>query len=152
MATNQTVTMLFTDLVGSTALSATLGPEASDELRATHFGVLRAAVGAAGGVEVKNLGDGLMVAFTSLSRALACAVNMQQAIERYNRRAVGAALSVRIGLSTGDATEEDGDFFGDPVVEASRLCRACRWWPDPGDGHGAGDGGTARHPGVRLGG
>ena len=122
MTTTQTVTMLFTDLVGSTEQSSALGPDAADELRQTHFGLLRGAIQSAGGTEVKNLGDGLMVAFTSLSRALACAVGMQQAVERHNRRDDGALLSVRIGMSTGEATEEDGDYFGDPVIEASRLC------------------------------
>jgi len=118
----QTVTVLFTDLVGSTELSSRLGPEGTEALRQTHFGLLRSAITAAGGTEVKNLGDGLMVAFTSLSRSLACAVGMQQAIERHNQRGDQAALSVRIGIATGEATEEDGDFFGDPVVEAARLC------------------------------
>ncbi len=120
----QTVTVLFTDLVGSTELAARLGPGGTEALRQTHFGLLRGAVTSAGGTEVKNLGDGLMVAFTSLSRALACAVAMQQAIERHNQRGDVAALAVRIGISTGEATEEDGDFFGDPVVEAARLCAA----------------------------
>jgi class 3 adenylate cyclase/tetratricopeptide (TPR) repeat protein len=122
MATTQTVTVLFTDLVGSTELSSRLGPEAADALRQTHFGLLRGAIQTAGGTEVKNLGDGLMVVFTSLSRALACGVAMQQAIERHNRRDEGAALSVRIGISVGEATEDDGDYFGTPVIEASRLC------------------------------
>ena len=63
-----------------------------------------------------------MVIFTSLSRALACAVAMQQAIDRHNRRGDDAPLSVRIGISTGEATEDDGDYFGDCVVEATRLC------------------------------
>ena len=67
MATTQTVTVLFTDLVGSTELSSHLGPESSDALRQIHFGLLRVAIQAAGGTEVKNLGDGLMVAFTSLT-------------------------------------------------------------------------------------
>lgn len=123
MAT-ETVTVLFTDLVGSTELSSRLGPVATESLRQTHFSLLRGAISSAGGTEVKNLGDGLMVAFTSLSRALACAVGMQQAVERHNRRGEDAPLSVRIGISTGEATEEDGDYFGDPVVEAARLCAA----------------------------
>ena len=122
MATTQTVTVLFTDLVGSTELSSRLGTEATDALRQTHFGLLRGAIQSAGGTEVKNLGDGLMVAFTSLSRALACDVAMQQAVERHNHRDEGAPLSVRIGISAGEATEEDGDYFGDPVIEAARLC------------------------------
>lgn len=124
VVTTQTVTVLFTDLVGSTELSSRLGPEATESLRQTHFSLLRGAIASAGGTEVKNLGDGLMVAFTSLSRALACAVGMQQAIERHNRRGEDTPLSVRIGISTGEATEEDGDYFGDPVVEAARLCAA----------------------------
>ncbi len=120
--TTQTVTIVFTDLVGSTELSARLGPVATEDLRLTHFGLLRGAIQASGGTEVKNMGDGLMVAFSSLSRALACAVGMQQAIERHNRRDRVVPLSVRIGMATGEATEEDGDYFGDPVVEAARLC------------------------------
>jgi class 3 adenylate cyclase len=71
--------------------------------------------------EVKNLGDGLMVVFSSASESLACAVAMQQAIEARNRR-VEEQLGVRIGVSLGEATAEDGDYFGEPVIEAARLC------------------------------
>jgi len=70
---------------------------------------------------VKNLGDGLMVVYPSLSGALDGAVAMQQNVERYNRTAT-EPLSLRIGVSTGDATQEDGDYFGEPVIEAARLC------------------------------
>src|SRR5215470_14703786 len=115
--------VLFTDLVESTALAARLGPERTAQVRQTHFGLLRGVIEATGGSEVKNLGDGLMVAFTSPSRALACATGMQQAIARHNERAK-EPLSVRIGLSVGEAVEDDGDYFGDPVVEAARLCAA----------------------------
>ena len=76
-----------------------------------------------GGTEVKNLGDGLMVMYSSPSRALAGAVGMQQAIDHHNRSAE-QPLGVRIGVSTGEAVEEDGDYFGDPVVVAARLCAA----------------------------
>jgi class 3 adenylate cyclase len=123
MSAAVTATFLFTDLVDSTALGQRLGADGAESLRQTHFGLLRSAIEAAGGVEVKNLGDGLMVAFTSPSRALSCAVGMQQAVEHYNRRAPDP-LGVRIGVSAGEAVEEDGDYFGDPVVEAARLCAA----------------------------
>lgn len=112
---------MFTDLVGSTALSSSLPPGEAEALRRTHLGLLREAVASTGGVEVKNLGDGLMVAFASPSGALGCAVAMQRAIERHNRRG-GPSLAVRIGISGGEVTEDDGDYFGDPVVEAARLC------------------------------
>jgi class 3 adenylate cyclase/tetratricopeptide (TPR) repeat protein len=117
----EAVTVLFTDLVGSTEMSSRLDRDAADELRQAHFGLLRAAIAATGGVEVKNLGDGLMVVFTSPSRALGCAVAMQQAIERHNRRAEWR-LGLRVGVSMGEAVEEDGDYFGEPVIEAARLC------------------------------
>ena len=54
--------------------------------------------------------------------ARAGAVAMQQAVARHNRRSDGADLAMRIGVSAGDATFEDGDWFGTPVIEASRLC------------------------------
>jgi len=118
-----TATFVFTDLVDSTATAARLGPDAAEELRQTHFRLLRGAVSASGGTEVKNLGDGLMVMYSSPSRALAGAVGMQQAIEHHNRSGE-VPLGVRIGISTGEAIEEDGDYFGDPVVVAARLCAA----------------------------
>jgi class 3 adenylate cyclase/tetratricopeptide (TPR) repeat protein len=121
MTSSVTATFVFTDLVDSTATAARLGPGAAEELRQTHFRLLRGAVTASGGAEVKNLGDGLMVMYSSPSRALAGAVGMQQAIEHHNRSA-DEPLGVRIGMSAGEAVEEDEDYFGDPVVEAARLC------------------------------
>jgi class 3 adenylate cyclase/tetratricopeptide (TPR) repeat protein len=117
----QTVSMLVTDLVGSTAMADRIGPRAAEELRVEHFGLLRGALERAGGREVKNLGDGLMTVFESASQSLLCAVEMQQAVEARNRRAE-EQLGVRIGVSLGDATAEEGDYFGSPAIEASRLC------------------------------
>ncbi len=121
MASTENITVLFTDLVGSTELSSSLTPEAANQIRRDHFAALRQAVADTGGTEVKNLGDGLMVAFDATAPALFCAVEMQQAIERHNPNA-SVPLAIRIGISTGDVTAEDGDYFGDPVIEASRLC------------------------------
>jgi class 3 adenylate cyclase/tetratricopeptide (TPR) repeat protein len=115
------VAVLMTDLVGSTAIADRVGPEAAEELRAEHFGLLRGALERTGGREVKNLGDGLMVVFSSAAQSLACAVQMQQAVEVRNRGAQ-EQLGVRIGVSLGDTTVADGDYFGEPVVESARLC------------------------------
>ncbi len=115
------VAVLMTDLVGSTAIADRVGPGAAEELRTEHFGLLRAALERTGGREVKNLGDGLMVVFSSASESLSCAARMQQAVEARNRRSQ-EWLEVRIGLSLGEATVQDGDYFGEPVVEAARLC------------------------------
>lgn len=117
----ETVHVLMTDLVGSTALAERVGPVAAEELRVEHFALLRDVLESTRGQEVKNLGDGLMVVFASAARSLACAVQMQQAIESRNRRAK-ERLGLRIGVSVGDATVRDGDYFGEPVVQAARLC------------------------------
>ena len=115
--------VLFTDLVDSTALASRLGPERSEELRRTHFGLLRDAIATAGGTEVKNLGDGLMVTFASPSSALVGATGIQKAVARHNGRA-SDPLRVRIGVSVGEAYADDGDYFGESVIEAARLCAA----------------------------
>ena len=70
---------------------------------------------------MKNLGDGLMVVFSSATDAVSCAVAMQQALDRHNRRG-GEPLLMRVGIALGEVTVEEGDYFGTPVVEASRLC------------------------------
>ena len=122
--TIETVAVLFTDMVDSTALASRLSPETADEIRRGHFSILRQAVAEWGGTEVKNLGDGLMVVFNSASVAMACAVAMQQGVERGNRRSV-ETIGLRVGLSGGEVSKEDGDYFGDPVIEAARLCARC---------------------------
>ncbi len=121
MAATETITVLFTDLVGSTELAAALTAEAADQLRRVHFAVLRRAILSAGGTEIKNLGDGLMVVFPSTSAGLSCAVAMVQSVDAENATAP-RPLGLRIGLSGGEATRESDDYFGDPVVEAARLC------------------------------
>ena len=128
----ETVTVVFTDLVGSTALLSEVGEEAAEALRREHFGLLRASMGPVGGREVKNLGDGLMVVFSRSADAVAASVAVQQAFEVRNRRAEHALL-VRVGISVGDADVEDGDYFGVPVVEAARLCARADGRRDPGD-------------------
>ena len=111
--------MLFTDLVGSTALMTRLGDVAFDELRGEHFRRLREAI-SAGGEEVKNTGDGLLVTFASVVDALAAAVAVQQATNGHAQSA-GTELAIRVGLALGEVGFEDGDVFGTPVVEAARL-------------------------------
>ena len=121
MAHTEHVTVLFTDLVNSTELNSSLAQEAADELRRKHFSSLRAAIAAKGGTEVKTLGDGVMVVFPAASAALACAAAMQQAVERTSVT-TSAPLGLRVGISVGEATREEDDYFGDPVIEAARLC------------------------------
>jgi DNA-binding SARP family transcriptional activator/class 3 adenylate cyclase/DNA polymerase III delta prime subunit len=116
------VAFLFTDLVGSTELLDSLGEDTAEELRRTHFALLRQAVTDAGGEEVKSLGDGLMVVFASPLAALRCAVAIQEAVAEHNRSAPERALHVRVGLHAGEPVRAEEDFFGTAVVVARRLC------------------------------
>lgn len=115
-----TATVLFTDVVASTELLSRLGDLRYDEVRRDHFVVLRQAVAAAHGDEVKTMGDGIMVVFASAVDALACAVAMQQGVERRRRDGVGP-MDLRVGLAVGEVTFEAGDVHGTAVVEAARL-------------------------------
>ncbi len=124
MADAGLVTILFTDLVGSTEMATDLGDVAADELRREHFSHLREAIAATGGTEVKTIGDAVMVSYKGAADALAGGVAMQRAVERHNRGSERTRLEMRVGISAGDATFEDDDWFGTPVVEASRLCAA----------------------------
>jgi class 3 adenylate cyclase len=114
-----TVTLLFTDLVGSTELLDRLGDDAAESARREHFSLLRAAAREHGGREVKSLGDGLMVAFGSVRGAVACAVRMQQLLAALPGE---QAMRLRIGLNAGETISTEDDYFGAPVVVAARLC------------------------------
>lgn len=113
------VTVLFTDIVGSTELLDRHGDDAAHELRRRHFELLRDAVRDHGGREVKSLGDGLMVVFDGPEIAGDAALAMQRAV------AVGDdGLELRVGIAVGETVREDDDYFGRPVIIARRLCDA----------------------------
>jgi class 3 adenylate cyclase len=122
--TTEHVTILFSDMVGSTQLSLSLDPDEADQVRRRHFSILRQAVASTDGIEVKNLGDGLMVAFRAASNALSCAAAMQQGVTQHNG-SLDHPVGLRVGLSAGEVSNESGDYFGDPVIEAARLCALC---------------------------
>ena len=108
------VTIMFTDVEGSTALNTRLGDDATRPLLREIEAAVRAQLEAHGGQEVKGTGDGHLVWFASARRAVACAVAIQRAL-------VGADLRVRVGLTTGEVTAEGGDLYGEAVNLAARV-------------------------------
>lgn len=116
-----TVTVMFTDLVGSTQLRTRLGEEAAEVLRGVHDSILSDAIIGNGGQVVKHLGDGMMATFASAAAAVAAGVALQQDIDLANRRGATERMQVRVGISVGDVTRQGDDCFGLPVVEAQRL-------------------------------
>src|SRR5262245_52895193 len=122
-----TATFLFCDLVGSTDLLTRLGDDAGDDVRRSCYAALRRTIDATGGTEIKSTGDGFLVVFpSSVGDAAACGVEMQRALARLDRSHPLARLGLRVGISVGEAVNEDGDWYGTPVVEAARLCAAAR--------------------------
>ena len=119
-AVTGTATIVFTDMVGSTALRSRLGEQAADDLRREHDAMLGAVVDAHRGRVVKGAGDGIVASFDAASDAVAATVVMQQTVHALARR-TRLGLSLRVGISAGDVSWEDGDCFGLPVVEAARL-------------------------------
>lgn len=114
-------TLLFTDVVGSTAIRTELGEAEADALRRRHDQVLRSIVEQTGGRWVKGLGDGVMAVFTAASDAVDAAARMQLAL-----RQLPWPMPVleRIGVAVGEVSWEGEDCFGSAVVEAARLCAA----------------------------
>src|SRR2546423_822487 len=132
-AGRSTATVLFTDLVASTELRSRLGEQTAEEIRRQHDRLMSEAIEKHRGRLVKNLGDGVMATFAGASDALAAAVGIQQALGRHNRSSASVVpLEVRIGVSAGDVTVEEGDCFGTPVIEAARLCAAAAGGDRPG--------------------
>jgi class 3 adenylate cyclase len=119
-APDGTVTILFSDIEGSSALNERLGDVCWLELLRAHQRVVRDQVRACGGFEVKAQGDGFMIAFPSARRAIECARAIQAAAAR-DLADPSAPIRIRMGLHTGEAIREESDFFGKNVVVAARI-------------------------------
>jgi len=117
-----TVTVLFTDVEGSTELTSRRGDEAAQEILRAQRELVRREVERHSGHEVKSLGDGFMVAFGSARRAVACAVAIERALEERSRsQPLEEQVRLRIGLNTGEAIQEEADLFGQAVNAAARI-------------------------------
>jgi len=113
-------TVLFTDVEGSTALTQRLGDAKARAVLREHERIVREALRAHGGAEVKALGDGFMASFSSATGALECAIAMQRAFAAHNE-AAEEPIRVRIGLNAGEPIAEAEDLFGTAVNLAARI-------------------------------
>ena len=118
------VTILFTDIEGSTTVTQQFGDARAQELLRTHNAVVRSALTAHGGSETKHTGDGIMASFPLASSAVACAIAIQRALVDHAVEPGQAPLRVRIGLNAGEPVAEDDDLFGTAVQLARRICDA----------------------------
>jgi class 3 adenylate cyclase len=113
-------TVLFTDVEDSTALTQRLGDAKAREVLREHERIVREALRAHGGAEVKALGDGFMASFSSATRALECAIAMQRAFAAHSESAK-EPIRVRVGLNAGEPIAEEKDLFGTAVNLAARI-------------------------------
>jgi class 3 adenylate cyclase len=120
------MTIVFTDVEGSTEMMERLGEETWLGVLRDHNNLMRARVADHNGVVVKSQGDGFMLVFSSASAALACAVELQRMFATYSERHPDRALRVRIGVHTGNTFQEADDFFGHTVVLAARITGRAR--------------------------
>jgi class 3 adenylate cyclase len=115
-------TVLFTDIVNSTSLTQTLGDDVAMELLHVHDKIVRDALAASNGREVKHTGDGIMASFTSAAAAVRCAAQIQRELARREQEKSEHQIKVRIGGAAGEPVERDNDIFGSTVQLAARLC------------------------------
>jgi class 3 adenylate cyclase len=116
--------IVFSDLVDSTALLASLGDDRMDGVRRAHVRDVTEAVSLCGGRVVKTLGDGAMATFESALGALRAAAAIQAAVERQDAEQGGIGIAARVGVAAGEPIAEGDDLHGMAVVIASRLSSA----------------------------
>lgn len=115
-------TFLFTDIVGSTDLTQSLGEDKAMSLVRKHNEVVRNHLNLNEGKEVKHTGDGIMACFISASKAVNCSKEIQRSLKIFRESNPEYPLHVRIGLNTGEPVTEGNDFFGSAVQLAARVC------------------------------
>jgi predicted ATPase/class 3 adenylate cyclase/Tfp pilus assembly protein PilF len=116
----ETVTFLFTDVEGSTALLRRLGESAYAEVLAAHHAVIRSSLAVADGTEVDTQGDGFFAVFGSPRACAAAVLDMQRALEA-QCWPDGVKVRVRMGVHTGEATLASTGWVGLDVHRAARI-------------------------------
>jgi pimeloyl-ACP methyl ester carboxylesterase len=116
------VTILFTDMASSTAIAEKLGDASAQRVRRTHDAIVRSALSASDGSEIKHTGDGVLASFSTASAALHCAVAIQQGVATHRRERPDSLLGVYIGLNSGEPISENDDLYGTSINLAARIC------------------------------
>lgn len=116
------ITVMFTDIVNSTSTTHKFGDQAAQEMVRVHNAIVRRALMAYNGKEVKHTGDGIMASFIWTTNAIDATISIQKAILKYNAGNPKIPLHVRIGLNSGEPIVEDEDLFGSTVQMSARVC------------------------------
>jgi class 3 adenylate cyclase len=117
------VTMMFTDIVGSTDLVGVIGDESWADLIAWHDRTVRIVIEEFSGNEIDHAGDGFFVSFDSPDKALGCAAQIQRTL-RAHRKKAGFSPRVRIGIHLGSVVQTHEGLVGQQVHIAARVASA----------------------------
>jgi class 3 adenylate cyclase len=117
--------IMFTDLVGSTALAGAVGDQEFLRLLQEHDLIVRRALVARLGREVKHTGDGFLAVFDDVASSLWAALDILEGFRARDAASV-PVLHVRIGVSAGEPVDHNDDIYGTAVNLASRLCAAAQ--------------------------
>ncbi|HEX9703332.1 MAG TPA: adenylate/guanylate cyclase domain-containing protein, partial [Rhodospirillales bacterium] len=115
------VTVLFTDIAGSTAMTQTLGDAGAQQVVRAHNRVVREALSLNAGKEIKHTGDGIMASFARTSDGVDAAIQIQREVMNHNRNNPDLPLHLKIGLNAGEPIAEDNDLFGTTVQLSARI-------------------------------
>jgi class 3 adenylate cyclase len=125
-ASDGTLTILFSDIEGSTTLFDTLGDLRAQEILNAHNAIIREHVARHRGVVVKSTGDGFMMVFSSARRAILCAMEVQRALAAYSQEEGNTPIRVRMGLHVGEPLTVTNDLSGKAVIIAARIAAVAR--------------------------
>ena len=117
-------TVMFTDMVGSTSLTLTVGDAVAQQAVRAHNLIVREALHEFGGREIKHTGDGIMAAFPTTSNSVEAAIAIQVKVRARNRVIPEPPLHLKIGINAGEPIVEDDDLFGATVQLAARVVDA----------------------------
>ena len=115
------VTVLFTDIAGSTNMTQTMGDAVAQQVVRAHNRIVRDALAQFAGTEIKHTGDGIMASFTTTSNGIDAAADMQMGTLKHNANNPDLPLGLKIGLNAGEPIAEDNDLFGTTVQLAARI-------------------------------
>jgi adenylate cyclase len=124
-AASRIMTVMFTDMVGSTDMTQAQGDRAAQSVVRRHNTIVRNALAQHSGKEIKHTGDGIMATFTSAAGGVEAAISIQRAIAKHNAQNPQQDLHIRIGINAGEPIEEEEDLFGTTVQLAARVCARC---------------------------
>jgi len=115
------VTVLFTDIAGSTAMTQTLGDAGAQQVVRAHNRIVREALSACAGKEIKHTGDGIMASFAKTSDGVDASIQMQREVVVHNQHNPNLPLHLKIGINAGEPIAEDNDLFGTTVQLSARI-------------------------------